>query len=170
MKLFSAVVALILPLTALAALGATDVFSSYYAKSLSNPSLKLDDGIFTELTAAPRNHSVLVCLTALDARFGCKMCQDFKPEWELLAKSWVKGDRKAESRVLFGQLDFANGRQTFETVCLWGVAGRGEVIVLMRDTDAIANSTGFDAVPPYNWTQCPAQCATSPFRFQHGVC
>ena len=121
MKLLQSFLVALLPLGAFAAKRASseaDVFSSYHTKALSSPSLKLDDGSFDELTALPRNHSVVVCLTALDARFQCKMCQDFKPEWELLAKSWINGDRSNENKVLFGQLDFADGKKTFEGVHL----------------------------------------------------
>jgi len=94
-----------------------DVFPTYHKQAQSSGSITLTDSSYDELTALPRNHSVLVVLTALEARFGCKMCQDFKPEWDTLAKSWMRGDKKGESRFLFGELDFEQGRSTFEKVC-----------------------------------------------------
>lgn len=78
--------------------------------------MKLGDVAYKSLTTVPRDYSVAVLLTAIDARFGCQLCREFQPEWDLLAKSWTKGDKKAESRLLFGTLDFADGRETFMSV------------------------------------------------------
>lgn len=120
MKFLTGLVLVALPLSTYAAKRApsSDVYSTYHRAALSTPSLKLDDGSFDELIAQPRNHSLLACLTALSPQFGCKMCHDFKPEWDLLAKSWTQGDRNGETRLLFGQLDFGDGRKTFESVRL----------------------------------------------------
>ena len=93
-------------------------FNKFQTKSLSSTPVKLSDVTYKSITAAPRDYSVTVLLTALDPRYGCDMCQGFQSEWELLAKSWTKGDKKAESRMLFGTLDFTNGRDTFLSVCL----------------------------------------------------
>ena len=95
-------------------------FEKYHARSQSNAPLKLDDASYQELTATPRNHSVLVLLTALDARFGCQLCRDFQPEWDLLGKSWAKGDRDGLSQTLLGTLDFLDGKATFQKVRLHG--------------------------------------------------
>lgn len=57
-------------------------------------------------------------LTALEARFGCQLCRDFQPEWELLAKSWTKADKKGESRLVYGTLDFTDGKGTFQSLGL----------------------------------------------------
>lgn len=121
MKFLSGLLAL-LPLTApvFAAKRSTtsDVYADYHKQALSSGSLSLTDKNFDELTALPRNHSVMIVLTALEARFGCKMCQDFKPEWDILAKSWMSGDKAGNSKLLFGELDFDKGRGTFEKVCI----------------------------------------------------
>lgn len=93
-------------------------FENYHAKSQSSAPLRLDDASYDELTASPRNHSVLVLLTALEARFGCQLCRDFQPEWDLLGKSWAKGDRLGQSRILLGTLDFADGKGIFQKVFL----------------------------------------------------
>lgn len=112
----------ILPLTPLPVLcfGARNqsigTFENYHAKSLLSAPLRLDDASYDELTATPRNHSVVVLLTALEARFGCQLCRDFQPEWDLLGKSWAKGDRHGDSRILLGTLDFADGKGTFQKV------------------------------------------------------
>jgi hypothetical protein len=118
MKLLSLVTAALLPLTALAAKKPTgDLFSKYNAKQLSaSGSFKLDDKTYGQLTKAPRDYSVAVLLTALEARFGCGLCNDFQPEYDLLAKSWSKGDKAGEGRLLFGTLDFLDGKATFQSV------------------------------------------------------
>ncbi|KAL9640841.1 MAG: hypothetical protein Q9204_000551 [Flavoplaca sp. TL-2023a] len=93
-------------------------FEQYHAKFLSNPPLKLDDATYERLTATPREYTVAVLLTALEARFGCQLCRDFQPEWDVVGKSWVKGDKKGDSRLILGTLDFANGRGTFQKLML----------------------------------------------------
>ena len=105
---------LTLPLTALAGPKAgSDRFAKSFSQSLP---MKLDDNKYNKLTEAPRDYSVVVLLTAMGARFGCEVCHGFQPEWELLAKSWQKGDKAGESRVLFGTLDFLDGKDTFVAV------------------------------------------------------
>ncbi|KAL9115539.1 MAG: hypothetical protein Q9187_007306, partial [Circinaria calcarea] len=105
----------ILPLTSFAAKkSAGDRFENYLSKSLSASPVKLDDTSYEDLTRAPRDFTVVVLLTALEARFGCQMCRDFQPEWDVIAKSWVRGDRQGASRVVFGTLDFADGKGTFQ--------------------------------------------------------
>ncbi|KAK3902231.1 magnesium transporter protein 1 [Staphylotrichum tortipilum] len=93
-------------------------FDTYHAKSLSSSPVKLADASYRELTASPRDYTVAVLLTAMDARFGCQLCRDFQPEWDLLARSWTQGDKKGESRVVFGTLDFADGRDVFMSLSL----------------------------------------------------
>ena len=118
MKLVSALLCTILPLLALSAekKATNDAFSRFHSQAQSSTPIKLDDNSFSKLTALPRNLSAAVLLTAQDARFGCQLCRDFQPEWELLAKSWMKGDRNGESRMVFGTLDFMDGKQTFQSV------------------------------------------------------
>jgi hypothetical protein len=119
MKLLSLITAALLPLTALAAKKPTgDLFQKYNAKQLSaSGSFKLDDKTYGQLTKAPRDYSVAVLLTALEARFGCGLCNDFQPEYDLLARSWSKGDKAGEGRLLFATLDFLDGKATFQSVC-----------------------------------------------------
>lgn len=92
------------------------IFEQYHAKSQSSAPLSLDDASYDELTATPRNHSVVVLLTAMEARFGCQLCRDFQPEWEILGRSWAKGDKRGASRTLLGTLDFVDGKGTFQKV------------------------------------------------------
>ncbi|RDA95539.1 hypothetical protein CP533_1186 [Ophiocordyceps camponoti-saundersi (nom. inval.)] len=73
----------------------------------------LNDASFKKLTSAPRDYAVVVLLTAQESRFGCQLCREFQPEWDLTARVWAKGDKAGEARTLFGTLDFADGRDTF---------------------------------------------------------
>lgn len=116
MKLYSICVASLFYLDALAAKSSSpDRFQAYH--SLSSTPIDLDDTTYGNVTSAPRDYSVAVLLTATEARFGCTVCRGFAPEWELIAKSWNKGDKKGEARILFGTLEFSNGRNTFQSVC-----------------------------------------------------
>jgi len=117
MRWLQLLTASVLPFAALAAKKPTgDRFDDFRAKSLSSGPLKLDDASYTKLTKAPRDYSVAVLLTALETRFGCVLCREFQPEWDLLGKSWVKGDKNGASRLLYGTLDFVDGKNTFQSV------------------------------------------------------
>ncbi|KAL8772195.1 MAG: hypothetical protein Q9209_002630 [Squamulea sp. 1 TL-2023] len=93
-------------------------FEQFHRKFLSHPPLKLDDATYERLTAAPRDYTAAVLLTALESRFGCQLCREFQPEWDLVGKSWVRGDKKGDSRLIVGTLDFADGRGTFQKLML----------------------------------------------------
>ncbi|KAG9237585.1 OST3/OST6 family protein [Amylocarpus encephaloides] len=111
----------LLPATILAAkkpAAGVDKFQAYHTKALTAAPLKLDDKIYNTLTSAPRDYSVAVLLTALESRFGCVLCREFQPEWELLSRSWTKGDKQGESRLVFGTLDFLDGKNTFQSLGL----------------------------------------------------
>lgn len=94
----------------------TDRFNEFHTKSLASSPIKLADPSYKTLTTAPRDYSIAVLLTAIDARFACQLCRDFQPEWDLLSKSWIKGDKAGNSRLIFGTLDFTDGRETFMSV------------------------------------------------------
>ncbi|KAI6082566.1 hypothetical protein F4821DRAFT_246767 [Hypoxylon rubiginosum] len=115
MRWFPLLLSFALPFGSLAAKKSSTVdrFDEFHAKSQASSPLKLADASYKKLTSAPRDYSIAVLLTALDARFGCQLCTDFQPEWDILGKSWAKGDKKGESRLIFGTLDFSNGRDTF---------------------------------------------------------
>ena len=117
MRLFGGLLYALLLAPAVAAKDAVkDRFEIFHTKSLTSTPIKLADASYTRLTKAPRDYSVAVLLTALDSRFGCKLCSEFQPEWDLLAKSWVKGDRKGDSRLIYGTLDFSDGKDIFQSV------------------------------------------------------
>jgi hypothetical protein len=92
-----------------------DRFEKYQALSRSSP-VDLESSSFAELTTAPRDYYAVVLLTALDARYGCVMCREFDPEWNLMARSWNKGSKPDDLKVVFGTLDFDNGKAVFQKV------------------------------------------------------
>jgi hypothetical protein len=117
MKLLTLVFAWVLSSTALAAKKSTSsIFETYHARAASSTPIGIDDQGYEQVTSAPRDYSVAVLLTALEDKFGCKLCRDFHPEWNIIANSWQKGDKKGESRMLFATIDFSNGRATFMKV------------------------------------------------------
>lgn len=119
MRLLKFLVASALPLLALAAKKpAASKFDGYLSQAISSSPFEIDDASYADLTSTPRDYTAAVLLTALDARFGCQLCKMFQPEWMILAKSWMKNDRKGDTRVLFATLDFANGRAAFQKLQL----------------------------------------------------
>ena len=91
-------------------------FDRLHKKSLSQTPLRLDDSVYNELTNSPRDFTSVVLLTALPQQFGCDSCKAFAPEFDIIASSWAKQDRNGENRVLFGALDFPDGKTTFQKV------------------------------------------------------
>ena len=107
----------LLPIYAFAAQKrAESPFQKYLSRSLSYAPLKLDDASFTDLTGTPRDYTLVALLTAMPAQFGCQLCREFQPEFDIVARSWTSGDKKGNSKVLFGTLDFPDGKSTFQKV------------------------------------------------------
>lgn len=104
---------LALSLTAVSAKKATNAFDLFQKKATP---ISLTESTYDDLTAAPRDYHSVVILTALDAKYACGICREFSGEWDIIAKSWQKGDKKGKSRVLFGTLDFDQGRNVFVKV------------------------------------------------------
>ncbi|KAF7587571.1 oligosaccharyl transferase subunit ost3/OST6 [Aspergillus hancockii] len=94
-----------------------DKFERYQSLSRSTP-IELDDSSYEDLTSKTRDYHVAVLLTATDARYGCVLCREFQPEWELIARSWNKGPQPDDLRLLFTTLDFSNGKATFQKLML----------------------------------------------------
>lgn len=92
-------------------------FAEYHAKSLSSTPVKLSEATYKSLTSSPRDYAAAILLTAMDSRYGCVLCRDFQSEWDLLSRSWIQGDKQGDSRLVFGTLDFAEGRDIFMSVC-----------------------------------------------------
>ena len=157
MKLLSLVTAALLPLTALAAKKPTgDIFDKYNAKQLSaSSSFKLDDKSYAQLTKAPRDYSVAVLLTALEARFGCGLCNDFQPEYDLLARSWSKGDKAGEGRLLFGTLDFLDGKAVFQSASCCAMFKRSSQWLTYSSFNCKPRLSCSSSIPPLDPTRRP---------------
>lgn len=93
-----------------------DVFSQFHSKLVKSGPLKLDDATYGRLTTGSRDYSSLILLTAMDPRYGCQVCREFESHYDILSKSWTRGDKDSASRLLFGVLDFSEGRNTFQSV------------------------------------------------------
>ncbi|KAL4912130.1 hypothetical protein BDW62DRAFT_195383 [Aspergillus aurantiobrunneus] len=100
-----------------AASSSTDKFDQYQSLSSLAP-IQLDDSSYDYITSKPRDYYVAVILTAMEARFGCVLCRDFQPEFDLIARSWNKGSKPDDLKLLFGTLDFKNGKVTFQKLML----------------------------------------------------
>lgn len=100
---------------ALCAGSTPDRFEKYQSLSRFGP-IDLDDSLHEDITSKPHDYYVAVLLTATEARFGCILCREFQPEWELIARSWNRGFQSDSPRMLFGSLDFNNGKSTFQKV------------------------------------------------------
>ncbi|KAJ4395888.1 oligosaccharyl transferase subunit ost3/OST6 [Gnomoniopsis smithogilvyi] len=113
---------ILLPFTLLAAgalaEGPSQRFLDLHKKALASAPVKLDDASYKKATSLPRDYSVAVLLTATDPRFGCQMCREFGPDWNLLSSQWTKGDKAGDSKVVFTVLDFNDGRDTFMSLGL----------------------------------------------------
>jgi oligosaccharyltransferase complex subunit gamma len=116
MKLWTALFLLLSVVSGvLSAKSTPDKFARYQSLSRSGP-VDLDSASYEELTSEPRDYFAVVILTATDARFGCLLCRDFEPEWDLIARSWNKGTKPDDLKVVYGTLDFDNGKAVFQKV------------------------------------------------------
>ncbi|ROV95724.1 hypothetical protein VMCG_07608 [Cytospora schulzeri] len=152
---------ILLPFTLLGAgvLGAkkadtVDRYQEYQPNALSGNPVKLNDALYKQITALPRDYTVAVLLTALDSRYACQICREFDPEWKLLSKSWAKGDKAGESRMIFSTLDFNEGRDTFVSlglqtapVLLLFQPSTGEFAVSNVDPLRFDFTTGYNSGP-----------------------
>ncbi|KAG0147771.1 hypothetical protein CROQUDRAFT_655784 [Cronartium quercuum f. sp. fusiforme G11] len=78
----------------------------------------LNDKLFEELVAGPRNYSITVVLTALGSQFQCVPCQTFEVEYNLIAKQWAKQPQSIRESHFFAVLDFKEGKGTFQKLGL----------------------------------------------------
>ncbi|KAI9799417.1 MAG: hypothetical protein M1825_004517 [Sarcosagium campestre] len=119
MRVFKALTGALLPFAALAAKKpAGDRFQTFQAKAAISTPLKVTDAVYEGLTAGPRDYSVVLLLTAMDARFGCQLCREVHPDWTLIARSWAKGGSAEAARAIFGTVDFSEAKNIFSTLNL----------------------------------------------------
>ncbi|KAB8214765.1 hypothetical protein BDV33DRAFT_182179 [Aspergillus novoparasiticus] len=117
MKLFTIIIALFYIISSACASQEPGKFERYQSLSRTIP-IELDDSSFEDLTSKPRDYHVAVLLTAAEARYGCILCREFQPEWELISRSWNKGPKPDGLKMLFTTLDFSNGKTTFQKLML----------------------------------------------------
>lgn len=151
-----------------------DRFNEFHAKALSSTPVKLEDASYKQLTSAPRDYSVAVLLTALEARYACHLCTEFQPEWELLAHSWTKGDKAGDSRLVFGTLDFTEGKNTFIEVCYLSsplslLPSIRTALLTARRTARFTNCPGSPTLPTHYWPSCLAVRGASSIRLYQRV-
>jgi len=80
--------------------------------------IPLDADLFDKLTAPDRTWSATVQLTALGKVMKCTPCREFKPHFDLVAKSWTKVERDIRNQHFFATLDFDVARDTFRRLGL----------------------------------------------------
>lgn len=114
MRVLQLLLAASLSIFSVAAKKSPSAFDIYQKKQFP---ITLNEQQYDELTSVPRDYYSAVVLTALDAKYACGICREFQPEWDVIGKSWQKGDKKGQSRVLFATLDFDQGRNVFMKVC-----------------------------------------------------
>ncbi|CAL5874900.1 uncharacterized protein PFLUO_LOCUS9202 [Penicillium psychrofluorescens] len=117
MKLWTAWLFLLSIVSVVAQSSSDAKLEKFQALSHSGP-VELDAAAFDELTSKPRDYYAAVILTARDVRYGCAMCREFQPEWELISRSWNRGDKPDGLNVVFGTLDFDQGRMVFQKLML----------------------------------------------------
>lgn len=110
MRVFQLLAAAFVSISAVSARKANSAFDVYVKKPAP---VVLNEQQYEEITSAPRDYYAAVILTALDAKYACGICREFQPEWDIIGKSWHK---KGDHRVLFGTLDFDQGRNVFMKV------------------------------------------------------
>lgn len=113
MRVVKLLVAAILPLLVTAKKAATSPYDVLQKKPAP---ISLTEETYDAITSAPRDYYSAIILTALDAKYACGICREFQPEWDMIGKSWQNGDKKGQHRVLFGTLDFDQGRNVFMKV------------------------------------------------------
>ncbi|GAA5929328.1 dolichyl-diphosphooligosaccharide--protein glycotransferase OST3 [Sporobolomyces koalae] len=80
--------------------------------------IPLDAAQYDELTAAPRDYSVSVVLTAMGDQYKCQPCHVLQPEYQLLAKQWNSARKQEGEDHLFAYIDFATGPTVFQRLGL----------------------------------------------------
>ncbi|OAX85197.1 hypothetical protein ACJ72_00426 [Emergomyces africanus] len=116
LSIFSALICLVISLSA--AKSTVDKYTAYRALAKSGTSIILEDSTYDDLTSRPRDYHVAVLLTAGDVKYGCQLCREVQPEWDLLARSWNKGVQEDTPRLLFATLDFSRGKKTFQNLLI----------------------------------------------------
>lgn len=153
MKIFHLIFSLLCAVScALCAGSSSDRFEKYQSLSPLGP-LDLDDSLYEDIISKPHDYHVAVLLTATESRFGCILCREFQPEWDLIARSWNRGSQADSPRLLFGSLDFSNGKGTFQKVRILQQCSSLTSTANQRKADA-PNGTCATVISPNCWPAC----------------
>ncbi|GAA5884945.1 hypothetical protein JCM3774_000859, partial [Rhodotorula dairenensis] len=114
--LVSAWVLCALPALALAASAKYDKYRSLAQRH--GGLVSLNAAGYDELTAAPRDYSVTVVLTALGDAVKCGPCKLLQPEYAQLAKQWSSAKKGEGEEHIFAYLDFEKGPEIFQRLGL----------------------------------------------------
>ncbi|KAG0665159.1 oligosaccharyl transferase subunit ost3/OST6 [Rhodotorula mucilaginosa] len=101
------------------ALAASAKYDKYRSIAQRNGGLvSLDAAGYDELTAAPRDYSVSVVLTALGEAVKCGPCKILQPEYAQIAKQWSSAKKNDDEEHIFAYLDFEKGPEIFQRLGL----------------------------------------------------
>jgi len=97
----------------------SDIRSKFVARAAANNGvIQINSAEYDELTAADRDWSVVVELTALGSELKCAPCKHFHPSFLTIGKAWTKVAKKDRNNHFFASLDFADGQSTFRQLGL----------------------------------------------------
>lgn len=77
----------------------------------------LNDKSFEDLVNGPREHDVLVLLTAYAPQFGCQFCRVLQPDYEIVANSWHKAHPNGDG-LIFAIADLSKTQGIFKSLQL----------------------------------------------------
>lgn len=85
--------------------------------------IALTEQNFEKYLSGPRDYYIIMLLSSTSAKFNCPLCAEFKPEYELVAKSWFKdhpnGIGSAEGKeIFFMYSEFMNAKTLFQKMKL----------------------------------------------------
>ncbi|KAG0272304.1 oligosaccharyl transferase subunit ost3/OST6 [Linnemannia exigua] len=128
------------------------------AKASKNKGIiQLDSLAFEDVMAKPRNYSMVVLFTAISPEFNCVPCQNFDPEYKMVAAGWSKLANK--SQLFFSVLDFKAGQAIFQK---FGMNSAPSVLYFPASTSISHDpsqdrydfgKSGFQAEPFAEWLQ-----------------
>jgi len=82
--------------------------------SLKKPVIRLNFEKFKHFVkSAPRNYTIVVMLTALDARRECQICKPANEEYQIVAQSW-RYSAQFSNKLFFAMVDFDEASDVFK--------------------------------------------------------
>lgn len=94
----------------------SQVVSKLLKESKGGP-IWLTDKTFEQVVNGPRDHDVIVLLTAFAPQYGCQFCRVLQPEFETVANSWHKA-HPAGDGLVFAIADLSKTQAIFKSLKL----------------------------------------------------